>query len=93
MLWWVRTIQGAAIVAGWWSMLGDADVCARAGERTGLLRTNVAAGWFYTYDRKQVHLVCNSEEFPRDRGGAEGGAGFAGDEAEDVTARSWPRGC
>lgn len=67
---------------------GDADVCARAGEKTVSLRTNVAAGWFYTHDRKQLRLVCNSEEFPRDpRQMPKVGRGFAGDDADDVTAQ------
>lgn len=30
---------------------GDADVCARAGEPTESLRTNVACGWFFHLDR------------------------------------------
>jgi ribulose 1,5-bisphosphate synthetase/thiazole synthase len=79
----------SAIVAGCVvDATGDADVCARAGERTVSLRTNVAAGWFYTYDRKQVQLVCNSEEFPRDpRVIPKSGRVFAGDDAEDVTAQ------
>lgn len=67
---------------------GDADVCARAGEKTVSLRTNVAAGWFYTYDRQQLRLVCCSEEFPRDpRQTPKSERGFAGDDAEDVTAQ------
>lgn len=67
---------------------GDADVCARAGEKTVSLRTNVAAGWFYTHDRKQLRLVCNSEEFPRDpRQMPKAGRGFAGDDADEVTAQ------
>jgi ribulose 1,5-bisphosphate synthetase/thiazole synthase len=67
---------------------GDADVCARAGEKTVSLRTNVAAGWFYTHDRRQVRLVTNSEEFPRDpRQTPKGVRTFAGDDAEDVTAQ------
>ncbi len=79
----------SAIVAGCVvDASGDADVCARAGERTVSLRTNVAAGWFYTHDRKQVRLVCNSEEFPRDpRVTPKGIKVFAGDDAEDVTAQ------
>jgi len=75
----VRTVVDAS---------GDADVCARAGEKTVSLRTNVAAGWFYTHDRQQVRLVTNSEEFPRDpRQAPKGVRGFAGDDAEEVTAQ------
>ncbi len=79
----------SAIVAGCVvDATGDADVCARAGERTVSLRTNVAAGWFYTHDRKQMHLVCNSEDFPRDpREMPKTARVFAGDDAEDVTAQ------
>jgi hypothetical protein len=75
----VRTVVDAS---------GDADVCARAGEKTVSLRTNVAAGWFYTQDRQHIRLVTNSEEFPRDpRQIPKGVRCFAGDDAEDVTAQ------
>ncbi|MBN2449181.1 MAG: FAD-dependent oxidoreductase [Lentisphaeria bacterium] len=67
---------------------GDADVCARAGEPTVSVRTNVAAGWFYTWDRQQLRLVPHSEEFGRDPNLApKGERGFAGDDADDVTAQ------
>lgn len=67
---------------------GDADVCAVAGEPTVSVRTNVAAGWFYTWDRKQLRLIVNSAEFGRDPNQPpKDGKGYAGDDMEDVTAQ------
>ena len=67
---------------------GDADVCARAGEETVSLRTNVAAGWFYSYDGKRIRLNTLSRPFGRDpRKAPREGRGYAGDDGADVTAQ------
>lgn len=67
---------------------GDADVCARAGEQTVSLRTNVPAGWFYSYDGLEVKLHELSRPYdPHGQKVPRGGPGYAGDNAEDVTAQ------
>jgi len=67
---------------------GDADVCARAGEPTVSLKTNVAAGWFYSYDGKRIRLNTLSRPFGRDpRKAPRDGPGYAGDDGGDVTAQ------
>jgi len=66
---------------------GDADVCAAAGEPTVSLDVNVACGWFYWLDEAQVRLSPMSEQYDVYGGRVPGGRrGYAGDNAEDVTA-------
>ena len=66
---------------------GDADVCARAGEDTVSLRTNVESAWFFCYDGAEVTLKPLSKSFPEDPRLAPGDSrGYAGDVAADVTA-------
>ncbi|MFO7917315.1 MAG: FAD-dependent oxidoreductase [Anaerolineae bacterium] len=67
---------------------GDADVCARAGEDTVSLATNVRAGWFFYTRGGEVERVSLTK--PYDPYGQEvqnGGRGYAGDRPEDVTAQ------
>ncbi len=67
---------------------GDADVCARAGEDTVSLATNVRAGWFFYTRQGRVERIPLTK--PYDPHGKEvpgGGKGYAGDRAEDVTAQ------
>ena len=67
---------------------GDADVCARSGEATESLRTNVESGWFYYYDGGKVLLNTLSKAFPEDpRQPPQDSAGYAGDDGADVTAQ------
>lgn len=67
---------------------GDADVCDRAEEPTVSLHTNVRAGWFYFYDGSDVKLVPLSGPYdPYGQQIPQGGRGYAGDRAEDVTAQ------
>jgi hypothetical protein len=69
---------------------GDADVCARAGEETVSLGTNVKAAWFYSYDGSGSKVKLNKLTMPWDPDGLEipgGGRGYAGDKGDDVTAQ------
>ncbi len=45
---------------------GDADVCAKSGEKTVSLDTNVRAAWFYYFEGEQVKLNKFSQEFTAD---------------------------
>jgi len=65
---------------------GDADVCARAGERTVSLATNRRAGWFFYTDGDAVKLCKLSAPYDPLGGPLPKGAkGYAGDEARGVT--------
>lgn len=67
---------------------GDADVCARAGEETVSLRTNVRAGWYYYRAGGAPKLSCLSKPFDSyGRKHPRGGRGYGGEIAEDVTAQ------
>lgn len=69
---------------------GDADVCSAAGERCVSWKTNVAGGWFYTLDGAgRAELVPFTLPFDQTGLGVPegGGRGFAGDDADDVTAQ------
>lgn len=67
---------------------GDADVCKASGEETISLRTNVRAGWFYYFDGRQVRLKPLSDRMdPFGLKVPGGGRGYAGDDADDVTAQ------
>ncbi len=63
---------------------GDADVCARAGEDTVSLRTNVACNWFYHFDGQAVHINQFSRPYSP-LGRRMPGPAYAGDIAGDVT--------
>ncbi len=67
---------------------GDADVCARAGERTHSLNTNVRCGWYYYLDGAELRLVYFTKRYHNHgRPMPDSGRGYAGDIAEDVTAQ------
>lgn len=69
---------------------GDADICVQAGEETASLRTNVRAAWFYSWDGSGSRVELTKFTMPWDPGGLEvrgDDKGYAGDEAEDVTAQ------
>lgn len=65
---------------------GDADVCARAGEKTVSLATNTPTAWFFYSDGEDVKL--STVHVPFDGHGqsvSTGESGYAGDRACDVT--------
>ncbi|MCK5804278.1 MAG: FAD-dependent oxidoreductase [Lentisphaeria bacterium] len=65
---------------------GDADVCARAGEPTESLSTNVRCAWYYYLEDGEVRLHSFSSRFNQDGTLAEdSGATHAGDVGRDVT--------
>ncbi|HUU21864.1 MAG TPA: FAD-dependent oxidoreductase [Phycisphaerae bacterium] len=67
---------------------GDADVCARAGEETVSLRTNVRCGWFYYFDGDRVRIDLLSQGFHPDGKRLRGtGPWYAGDNGADVSAQ------
>ncbi len=68
---------------------GDADVCALVGEPTTSLRTNVAAGWYYSLIDGKPRLHKISEPFDAAGASVLPGArrGFAGEDEWDVTAQ------
>ena len=67
---------------------GDADVCARAGEETVSLKTNVRCGWFYYFDGDRVRIDLLSKDFHPDGKRLRGtGPWYAGDNGADVSAQ------
>lgn len=65
---------------------GDADVCARAGEKTVSLRTNTLSGWYFYGAGPNVRFSQLHVPFDADgRVVPDGGRGYAGDRADDVT--------
>ncbi len=65
---------------------GDADVCARAGEQTAALSTNVRCNWFYYFDGTIVRLAQFSKPYhPLGKKLAGGGPWYAGDSGRDVS--------
>ncbi|MBN2307515.1 MAG: FAD-dependent oxidoreductase [Candidatus Hydrogenedentes bacterium] len=65
---------------------GDADVCARAGEPTVSLATNVRAGWFFYSEEGELKLEPLYTPFdPTGQRVPGGGRGYAGDDPDDVT--------
>jgi hypothetical protein len=66
---------------------GDADVCARAGEKTVSLNTNVRAGWFYYIEEEDVRLNKLSQDFPEDGSKPfDDEYCYSGDTGQDVSA-------
>ncbi|MFP3897520.1 MAG: FAD-dependent oxidoreductase, partial [Anaerolineales bacterium] len=67
---------------------GDADVCARAGEDTVSLATNVRAGWFFYTRGGQVERAPLTKPYdPYGQEVPDGGRGYAGDRPKDITAQ------
>ena len=64
---------------------GDADVCAQSGEPTVSLATNSASAWFFYTDDGRVKLRPMHVPFDPCGGPPNGGRGYAGDDAADVT--------
>ena len=65
---------------------GDADVCARAGEPTVSLKTNVRCAWYYYLEDGEVRLHSFSSRFNQDgTHDPDSGATHAGDVGRDVT--------
>ena len=65
---------------------GDADVCARAGEKTVSLTGNTPTAWFFCYDGKDVKL--HTVRIPADDCGQSVSTGkhaYAGERGRDVT--------
>lgn len=66
---------------------GDADVCARAGEATVSLNTNVRAGWFYYLEGDHVTLNTLSRDFPEDGSKPfDDDVCYSGDNGRDVSS-------
>jgi hypothetical protein len=65
---------------------GDADVCHLAGEETVSLNANVAAGWFYHYDEKGLHLnqLTRKYRLP-DEGRESDGREYWGDNTRELS--------
>jgi hypothetical protein len=67
---------------------GDADVCARAGEPTHSLNTNVCCGWYYYVDGAGLRHASFSKRYHHHgQPVPDSGRGYAGDIATDVTAQ------
>ncbi len=75
-------IEGRAFVdAG-----GDADLCARCGENTELLDTNVRSSWYFILDKGKFRRVTWTKHFTRDGSAPEGDTYlYDGTCAADVT--------